>query len=163
MASSILKSRKHPCSNHPLTLHSPHKDTVQRTKNIWRSVLQSKSIFSVLMSISSVSWLKLFLSFLLLHKTQWSFGLKSKFLISGSIHHVPVRRTKGERVVSTVRQGGGGVMTWRCLVGDTIGDLFKIQVRFSQYGSHRIMHGYAFSTGLHLVGPSFVFQKHDLT
>lgn len=44
-----------------------------------------------------------------------------------------------ERVVSAVKHGAGGVMVWGRFVGDTIGDLFKIEDTLHQHGYHSIL------------------------
>ena len=66
-------------------------------------------------------------------------------------------------VVSTVKHGGGGVMVWRCLSGDTASDLFRIQGTLNQHDYHSILQRYAIPSGLGLVGLSFVFQQDNDT
>ena len=43
----------------------------------------------------------------------------------------------------------------------TVDDLFRIQATFNQHGSHSILQRYAIPSGLHFVGPSFVFQQDN--
>ena len=96
------------------------------------------------------------------HKTNGnlSFGLMSpnvRFLIP--FRSVFVRRRVGEWMISasvvlTVIHGGG-VMMWGCFAGDTVCDLFRIQVTLNQHGYHSILQRYAIPSGLPLVGLSF--------
>ena len=84
----------------------------------------------------------------------------------GSNHHVLVRHTAGERmisacVVSTLKHGGRGVMVWGCVAGDTVSDLFTIQGTLNQHGYHSILQRYTIQSGLHLVELSFVFQQDN--
>ncbi len=77
-----------------------------------------------------------------------------------------MRRREGEWmlsacVVPTVKHEGGGVMVWGCFAGDTVDDLFKIQGTLNQHGYHTILQRHAITPGLHLVGPSFVFQQDN--
>lgn len=100
---------------------------------------------------------------------QWKSVLwsdESKFEIFGANHRVFVRRRKGERMdstclVPTVKHGGGGVMVWGCFAGDTVGDLFQIEVILNQHGYHSFLQRYAIPSGLRLVGPSFIFQQDN--
>jgi hypothetical protein len=48
-----------------------------------------------------------------------------------------------------------------CFAGDTVGDLFRIQGTINQYGYHNILQQNAISSGLSLVGISFVFQQDN--
>ena len=88
----------------------------------------------------------------------------SKFEIFGSTCRVFVRHRKSKRMVSTymvptVTHGGRGVMVWGCFAGDTVGDLFKIEGTLNQHGYHSILQRHAIPSGLHLVGPSLIFQQ----
>jgi hypothetical protein len=94
-------------------------------------------------------------------KCPWSD--ESKFEIIGSNHCVIVRRRLGERMISarvvpTVKHGGGGMMVWGCFVGDTVWDLFSIQVTLNQHDYHSILQRYAIPSGLQLVGLSSTGQ-----
>ena len=60
-----------------------------------------------------------------------------------------------------MKHGGGGVMAWGCFAGDTVGDLFRLQVTLNQHCYHSILHPYAIPSGLRLVGLSFVFQQDN--
>ena len=103
------------------------------------------------------------------HKTggNLSFGLISpnlRFLVP--IRRVFVRRRVGEWMISacmvpTVKHGGGGVMVWGCFAGDTVNDLFRIQGTLNRHVYHSILQRYAISSGLRLVGLSFVFQQDN--
>ncbi|XP_073528959.1 uncharacterized protein [Phyllobates terribilis] len=81
----------------------------------------------------------------------------------------PLLRTgnkKGEQMdstclVPTVKHGGGGVMVCGCFAGDTVGDLFKIEGILNQHSYHSILQRHAIPFGLHLVGPSFIFQQDN--
>ncbi|CAJ0951516.1 unnamed protein product [Ranitomeya imitator] len=66
-------------------------------------------------------------------------------------------------LVPTVKHGGGGggVMVWGCFAVDTVGDLFKIEGILNQHGYHSILQRHAIPSGLHLVGPSFIFQQDN--
>jgi hypothetical protein len=65
-------------------------------------------------------------------------------------------------VVPTVKHvGGGGVMVWECFAGDTVSDLFRIQGTLNQHGYHGILQQYSITSGLRLVGLSFVFQQDN--
>ena len=62
----------------------------------------------------------------------------SKLSIFGSNHRVFVRSTVGERMISarvvpTVKHGGGGVMVWGCVAGDTARNLVRIQGTIELY------------------------------
>jgi hypothetical protein len=46
----------------------------------------------------------------------------------------------------------------RCLAGDTVSELFRIQGTLNQHGYQSILQWYAIPSGLHLVGLSIVFQ-----
>ena len=89
---------------------------------------------------------------------------ESKFKIFGSNRRVFVIHRVGEHMISacvvpTVKHGGGGVMAWGCFAGDTIIDLFRFQGTLNQHGYHNILQRYDISSGLGLVGLSFVFQQ----
>ena len=62
-------------------------------------------------------------------------------------------------IVPTVKLGGGGVMVWGCFAGDTVGVIFKIEGTLNQHGYHSILQRHAISSGLRLVGPSFIDSK----
>lgn len=71
-------------------------------------------------------------------------------MIFGFNRQVFVRQERvKDGVVPTVRHGRGDVMVWGCFLGDTIGNLSKIQ------GAHN--HHVYFDI-LCLMGPPFVFQ-----
>ena len=58
---------------------------------------------------------------------------ESKFEIFGSNNCVFVRHRVVERMISayvvlTVKHVGGGMMVWGCFAGDTVCDLFSIQM-----------------------------------
>jgi hypothetical protein len=77
-----------------------------------------------------------------------------------------VRCVAGEQMISpcvfpTVKHGGGGVMVWGCFAGDTVWDLFRIQGTLNHHGYHSILQQYAITSGLDLVGLSFVFQQEN--
>ena len=89
---------------------------------------------------------------------------ESKFEIVGSNRCVFVRHIVSERrisacVVPTVKHGGGGVMVWACLAGDT--DLFIIEGSLTQNGYHSILQRCVITSGLHLMGLSSVFQQDN--
>jgi hypothetical protein len=91
---------------------------------------------------------------------------ESKFVIFGSNCCVFVTCKVGEQMISAcvvpaVKHGGGGVMVWACFAGDTVSDLFRIQGTLNQHGYHSILQRYAISSGLHLMGLSFVFQQDN--
>ena len=52
-------------------------------------------------------------------------------------------------------------MVWGCFAGDTVGDLFKSEGTLNQHGYHSILQQHAILSGLHLVGPSFIFQQDN--
>ena len=58
-------------------------------------------------------------------------------------------------VVPTMKHGGGGGGSL------LVSELFRIQGTLNQHGYHSILQRYAISTGLHLVGLSFVFQQDN--
>ena len=64
-------------------------------------------------------------------------------------------------VVPTVKNGRGGVKVWGCFTGDTVSDLFRIQGTLNQHGYHSILQRYTITSGLRLVGLSFVFQQDN--
>ena len=91
---------------------------------------------------------------------------ESKCEIFGSNLSVFVRRRVGELMISacdvpTMEHVGGGVMVWCCFSGDTVSDLFRIQVTLNQHGCHSILQRYAIPSGLHLEGLYFVFQQDN--
>ena len=51
-------------------------------------------------------------------------------------------------------------MVWGCFAGDTVCDLFRIQITLNQHGYHSILQRFAIPSDLRLVGLSFVFL-HD--
>ena len=58
-----------------------------------------------------------------------------------------VRRRVAERMISacvvpTMKNGGRGVMVWGCFAGDTVCDVFRIQVTLNQHGYHSILQRY---------------------
>lgn len=62
---------------------------------------------------------------------------ESKFEIFGSKRRVFVRRKVGERmmkqrVVPTVKHGGGSVMVWDCFGGNNVGDIVKIEGKMTK-------------------------------
>ena len=72
-----------------------------------------------------------------------------------------MRHRKGERMLLTVKHGGGGVMVWGCFADDTVGDLFKIRGTLKQHGYHSILQRHAIPSSLGLVGPIFVCQRQN--
>ena len=52
-------------------------------------------------------------------------------------------------------------MVWGCFAGDTVGDLIKIEGTLNQHGYHSILQQDVIPSGLHLVGPSFIFQQDN--
>ena len=91
---------------------------------------------------------------------------ESKFAIWGSNHRVFVGRRVGERMISAcvvpiVKHGRVDVMVWGCFAGDTVCDLFRLQVTLNQHGYQSILQRYSIPSGLHLVGLSFVFQQDN--
>ena len=51
------------------------------------------------------------------------------------------------------------VVVWWCFAGDA--DLFRIRATLNQHGYHSILQQYAISSGLRVVGLSFVFQQDN--
>ena len=77
-----------------------------------------------------------------------------------------MRRRVGERMISacvvpTGKHGGGGVMVWECITGDTVNDLLRIQGTLNQHGYHITLQRYAIPSGLRLVRLSFVFPQDN--
>ena len=77
-----------------------------------------------------------------------------------------VRCRVGERmfsacVVPTVKHGGGGVMVWGFIAGETVSDLFRIQGTLMATTAWLPQHSVVIPSGLHLVGLSFVFQQDN--
>ena len=96
---------------------------------------------------------------------QWTLDWR-KFVLWSGVHILDFWFDVGEwmiftRVFSTVKHGEGGVMVWGCFVGDTVGDLFRIQGTFNQHGHPSILQRYALPSGLCLVGLPFVFQQEN--
>ena len=86
--------------------------------------------------------------------------METKFEIFGSNRRVFVRRGMCERMISAcvfpiLKHGGGGVMVWGCISGDTVCDWLRIQGTLNQHGYHSIMQCYPILSGLGLVGLSF--------
>ena len=50
---------------------------------------------------------------------------------------------------------------WGCFAGDTVSDLFIIQVTLNQHGCQSILQRYAIPSGLRLEGLYFVFQQDN--
>ena len=100
---------------------------------------------------------------------QWKSVLwsdESKFEIFGSNRRVIVPCRKGEQMdfaclVPIVKHGVYGVMVWGCFAGDTVWDLFKIEGILNQHGYHSSLQRHAIPSGLHVVGPSFIFQQNN--
>jgi len=53
------------------------------------------------------------------------------------------------------------VDVWGRFAGDIVGDLLKIQGTLNQHGYHIILQQHAIPSGLHFMGPSFVFQQDN--
>ena len=52
-------------------------------------------------------------------------------------------------------------MGWGCFAGDTVCDLLRTQGTLNQHGYHSILQRSAITSGLRLVGLSFVFQQYN--
>ena len=92
----------------------------------------------------------------------WSDGLILRCLVPPTVSLCDAEKVNdGLYMVPTVKPGGGGVMVWGCFAGDTVEDLFKTEDTLNQHGYHSILQPHAISSGLQLVGPSFIFQQDN--
>ena len=89
---------------------------------------------------------------------------ESKFEIFGSNGRVFVRCRVGEQMISacgvpTVKHRVGGVMVLGYLLVTLSVILFRIQGTLNQHSYHSILQRYTITSGLRLVGLSFVFPS----
>jgi transposase len=91
---------------------------------------------------------------------------EKKFELVNSKRRIYCWKKKGEELRSdtiqpTVKHGGGSIMMWGCFLGESVGDLHRVQGIMCKEDYHSILQRHAIPSGIRLHGKGFILQQDN--